>query len=282
MPAPGSHRSFSSFSTEDVSDLSHERLLDLAGRVAVVTGGAAGIGAATSARLAEAGANVVIADLDEEVATSTASSIARRTGRTVLAHKTDVSEPDSLAELADWAATTMGGLDFWINNAGIYPPSGAVTDVSNEFLDRMIRVNLQGSFIGAREAAKRMTRGGVIVNLASVASYTAGPGISVYTTVKHAIPGLTRALAVELGAQGVRVLAVAPTIIDTPGTRLQAANLAAAGVDVSELAAANPLGRAGVPDDVARVILFCVSPMANLMSGSVLLADAASLAGSRS
>jgi NAD(P)-dependent dehydrogenase (short-subunit alcohol dehydrogenase family) len=267
-----------SFSTEDVSALPLDRLLDLNGHTAVVTGGAAGIGAATVSRLAEAGADVVVADIDEDAATATATDVANRTGRRVIAHKTDVAEPHSISELAEWSATTMGRLDYWINNAGIYPPSGPVTDVSNEFLERMVRVNLQGAFIGAREAAKRMDNGGVIVNLASVASFRATPGLSVYTTVKHAIPGLTRALAAELGPVGIRVLGVAPAFVDTPGTRAQAAELTAAGLDVANLAAANPLGRGGVPDDIARVILFCVSPMANLMSGSVLLADAATLA----
>jgi NAD(P)-dependent dehydrogenase (short-subunit alcohol dehydrogenase family) len=267
-----------SFSTEDVSALPLRRLLDLTGRTAVVTGGAAGIGAATVFRLAEAGADVVVADIDEHAATATAAEVAKRTGRTVVPHKTDVAEPHSIAELAEWSATTMGSLDYWVNNAGIYPPSGRVAEVSNEFLERMVRINLQGSFIGAREAAKRMQSGGVIVNLASVASFTATPGLCVYTTVKHAIPGLTRALAAELGAVGIRVLGVAPAFVDTPGTRAQAAELTAAGLDVSTLSAANPLGRGGVPDDIARVILFCVSPMANLVSGSVILADAASLA----
>jgi len=137
-----------SFSTEDVSALPLDRLLDLKGHAAVVTGGAAGIGAATVSRLAEAGADVVVADIDENAATATAADVASRTGRRVIAHKTDVAEPHSIAELAEWSATTLGRLDFWVNNAGIYPPSGPVTDVSNEFLEQMVRVNLQGAFIG--------------------------------------------------------------------------------------------------------------------------------------
>jgi NAD(P)-dependent dehydrogenase (short-subunit alcohol dehydrogenase family) len=268
-----------SSSTEDVSELTLQRLLDLTGRTAVVTGGAAGIGAATVQRLAEAGADVVVADIDEPAAMATAAEVAKRSGRTVVAHRTDVGDPASLAELAQWAVTTMGRLDYWVNNAGIYPPSGPVTGVSDDFLERMIRVNLQGTFVGAREAARHMRNGGVIVNLASVASFSASPGLSAYTTVKHAIPGLTKALAVELGGVGIRVLAVAPTFIDTPGTRSQADVLTAAGIDVSGAAAASLLGRAGAPDDIARVILFCVSPMANLMTGSVLLADGGLLAG---
>jgi NAD(P)-dependent dehydrogenase (short-subunit alcohol dehydrogenase family) len=265
--------------TEDVSTLAVGRMLDLTGRVAVITGGAAGIGAATASRLAEAGADVVVADLDDATAAETAKLIAERTGRRVVARQTDVTRPADLADVASWTVEELGRLDFWVNNAGIYPPSGPVQDISDDFIDRMLQVNLRGTFIGAREAARHMHDGGVIVNLASVASFVAGAGVSVYTTVKHAVPGLTKALAVELGGQGVRVLAVAPSVIDTPGVRSQAEVLTAAGVDVATLVSANPLRRGGVPDDVARVVLFCVSPLANFMSGSVLLVDAASLAG---
>jgi NAD(P)-dependent dehydrogenase (short-subunit alcohol dehydrogenase family) len=123
-----------------------------------------------------------------------------------------------------------------------------------------------------------MTNGGVIVNLTSTAGFKASTGISAYVASKHAVVGLTKALALELGPSGIRVLGVAPTIIDTPGVREQLAPLAEAGVDVEARVAANPLGRMGVADDVARVVLFCCSDLALFMTGSTVAVDAGSLA----
>ena len=142
----------------------------------------------------------------------------------------------------------------------------------------MLQVNVRGTYAGAREAARRMADGGVIVNLTSTAGFKASAGISAYVASKHAVVGVTRSLALEFGPLGIRVLAVAPTIIDTPGVREQLAPLEAAGVDVGARAAANPLGRMGVADDVARVVLFCCTDMAAFMTGSTLAVDAGTLA----
>ena len=124
-----------------------------------------------------------------------------------------------------------------------------------------------------------MTNGGVIVNLASTTGFKAAVGISAYVTSKHAVVGVTKALALEFAPANIRVLAVAPTIIDTPGVRDQMAPLREAGVDVEARVGANPLGRMGVPDDVARVVLFCCTDLAAFMTGSTLLVDAGTLAG---
>ena len=123
-----------------------------------------------------------------------------------------------------------------------------------------------------------MTNGGVIVNLASTTGFKAAVGISAYVTSKHAVVGVTKALALEFAPANIRVLAVAPTIIDTPGVRDQMAPLREAGVDVEARVGANPLGRMGVPDDVARVVLFCCTDLAAFMTGSTLLVDAGTLA----
>ena len=176
------------------------------------------------------------------------------------------------------ALAELGGLDIWVNNAGIFPTTGPAIDADDEFVDRMLHVNVRGTYAGAREAARRMTNGGVIVNLTSTAGFKASAGISAYVASKHAVVGITKALALELGPLGIRVLAVAPTIIDTPGVRDQMAPLAEAGVDVEARVAANPLGRMGVPDDVARVVLFCCTDMAAFMTGSTVAVDAGSLA----
>ncbi len=262
----------------DVSGRSLTELSSLAGRVAVVTGGAKGIGAATVARLAEAGATVIVADLDVAGAEVTAKEVASATGSTVVAMRIDVADTESIVAVCEAAVADFGGLHIWVNNAGIYPTTGPAIDVTDAFIDRMLTVNVRGSFAGAREAARRMGEGGVIVNLSSTAGFKAAPGISAYIASKHAIVGLTKALAVEFGPLGIRVLGVAPTVIDTPGVQEQLAPLKEAGIDISASFSANALRRGGVPDDVARVIYFCCTDLSMLMTGSVLAADAGALA----
>ena len=242
-----------------------------------MTGGGRGLGAQIVRRLAEAGADVIAGDLDGDAAADVAGNADPAGGR-VLGCRLDIADTASLAAAADMAVAELGGLEIWVNNAGIFPTTGPALDVDDAFLDRMLQVNVRGTYAGAREAARRMTNGGVIVNLASTAGLKASAGISAYVASKHAVVGLTKALALDLGPLGVRVLAVAPTIIDTPGVREQMAPLAAAGLDVEARVAANPLGRMGVPDDVARVVLFCCSDMAAFMTGSTVAVDAGSLA----
>jgi NAD(P)-dependent dehydrogenase (short-subunit alcohol dehydrogenase family) len=150
--------------------------------------------------------------------------------------------------------------------------------------DKVLDVNLRGTFIGAREAGRRMAEaghGGVIINLASTAGYrAAGPGIAHYVASKHGVRGLTKSLAVELGPHGIRVLALAPTLIETPGIEEGRAAFQAAGLGdmLEQMAQREPLGRVGVPDDIARVALFCASDLAMLMTGSTLLVDAGDVA----
>jgi NAD(P)-dependent dehydrogenase (short-subunit alcohol dehydrogenase family) len=262
----------------DHTDQPLSELVSLAGRRAVVTGAGKGLGAQIVRRLAEAGADVVAGDIDEPAAEATAAEVAEATSARVMACALDVGDSASLAAAADRAVAELGGLEIWVNNAGIFPTTGPAIDATDEFIDRMLRINARGTYAGAREAARRMVGGGVIVNIASTAGFKAGAGISAYVASKHAVVGITKALALELGPLGIRVLAVAPTIIDTPGVQDQMAPLAAAGLDVQARAAANPLGRVGVPDDVARVVLFCCTDLAAFMTGSTVAVDAGVLA----
>jgi len=264
-----------------IADHSHRPLVDLlslAGRVAVVTGGARGIGAQVCRRLAEAGADVIIGDLDVAGAESVAAEIARVHGRWAAGVHLDVTDSGSLAGAADLAMRERGRLDVWVNNAGIFPTTGPAIDATDEFVDRMLVVNVRGSFAGAREAARRMADGGVIVNMLSTTAFKGNPGISAYVASKHAMVGVTKSLAVELGPRSIRVLGVAPGFVTTPGTDEQLAPLKAQGLDMAQRTANNPLGRAGVPDDIARVVVFACSDLAAFMTGSVLAADAGSLA----
>ena len=265
----------------DPSDRSLVELLSLTGKVAVVTGGAVGIGLAIARRLAEAGASVLVADLhdtDDAVA-----SIVRDTGARVHGMHLDVADPESIVACANLASDDLGGLDIWVNNAGIYP-SAPLLELTDDQWDRVLDVNLRGSFIGAREAAARMVaagRGGVIINIASTAGFqAAGPGVAHYVASKHALLGLTKSLAVELGPHNIRALAVAPTLIETPGIEAGRAAFRAAGLGdmLDTYADRLPLGRVGVADDVARVVAFAASDMAAFMTGSTLLVDGGDIA----
>jgi NAD(P)-dependent dehydrogenase (short-subunit alcohol dehydrogenase family) len=266
----------------DVTEKSIRELMSLEERVAVVTGAAKGIGAGIAARLAEAGAHLLLGDLDEPGAGAVADDLSARFGHKALAVPLDVSDGHSIRAAADRAIADFGRLDVWVNNAGIYPYQLAL-DMTDAEWDRVLDVNLRGAFIGSREAARRMIdagNGGVIVNVASTAGYRAGgPGNPHYTSSKHGLLGLTKSFAVELGPFGIRVLAVAPTLIETPGI----AQLAEGGEDgigslLTDLAARLPLGRAGVADDVARVVLLCATDMTSFMTGSSLLVDAGDIA----
>lgn len=269
----------------DVSSKPIMELISLKGKKAVVTGGARGIGYAIVNRFAEAGADVVLADIDEPVATQSARALAKDWEKRVVPASVDMTDGQSVQHLAELAYNTLGAIDIWVNNAGIYP-SKPLVQMSDTDWDKVLDINLRGTFIGAREAAKRMIsarKGGVIINLASTAGFrAAGPGVAHYVASKHGVRGLTRALAVELGPYGIRVLALAPTLISTPGIdelRKQAAAAMPGMTDLlDQMATREPLGRVGVPDDVARVALFCASDLAMLMTGSTIPVDAGELA----
>jgi NAD(P)-dependent dehydrogenase (short-subunit alcohol dehydrogenase family) len=254
-------------------------LVSLAGRTAVVTGAARGLGQAMARRLTDAGASVLVADLDGDAAVETVARISAGdpAGR-ALAAIVDVADRRSVAAAADRAMTELGGLDVWVNNAGIFPTGGPILDMDDGLAASMLSVNYMGTLHGAREAAQRMSAGGVIVNVSSSSAFRAGAGVAVYASIKAGVAALTRNLAVELGPRGIRVLAVAPHIVDTPGTRREADALAAAGASLTKLARANPLRLEITPDHIARSVLFAASDLSAGMTGSTLLVDAGVLA----
>jgi NAD(P)-dependent dehydrogenase (short-subunit alcohol dehydrogenase family) len=256
----------------DVSGNSIPELISLRGRNAVVTAGARGIGLAICQRLAEAGATIVVGDIREDLGKEAAEDLAQHWG--VKAHfcVVDVSDGVSIAQLADKTVQELGGIDIWVNNAAIFPHS-PVLEMSDEQWDRVLDINLRGTFIGAREAAKRMIgaqKGGVIINIASTAGYRGGATNPHYVASKQGVRGLTKSLAIALGPHNIRVLALAPTWISTPG-------ILESGRDPSTFEPP-PLGRFGVPDDVGRVALFCASDLSMLMTGSTIAVDAGALA----
>lgn len=258
----------------DPTDSPLAELLSLEGRVAVVTGAATGIGEAIARRLAEAGADVVVADLDGDGADAAAARISETGGGRAMGATLDIGRTDTIRAVVDAAVDTWGRLDIWVNNAAIYPTTGPMLDVADEFVDRMLQLNVRGTIAGAREAARHMKRGGVIVNLSSTNGSRGSTGVGAYVASKHAVEGVTKTLALEFGAHDIRVLAVAPGLIDTGGVREQIDQLAEIGVDISDRLTDNVLGRAGRPDDVARVVLFAVSDLACWVTGTTIAVDA--------
>jgi NAD(P)-dependent dehydrogenase (short-subunit alcohol dehydrogenase family) len=270
-----------SFPFADVSTAALTDLLSLAGRRAVVTGGAQGLGRAIAERLAEAGASVAIADLDSETASSVAADLGAKHGVRTVGVSMDVSDSASVAKATDSVVDVLGGVDVWVNNAGVFP-SAPVLEMSDEQWDHVFAVNTRGVRNGAREAARRMADGGVVVNVVSTAGFRGtAPGLSAYVGSKHAVRGMTKQMALEFAPRGIRVLGVAPTYVPTEGNMAAAVaamqQMTDAGIDVSNMPSAmtqSLIGRVGTPDDIARVVLFCASDLSIVMTGSTLLADA--------
>lgn len=269
-----------SFPFADVSDRSLAELISLRGRRAVVTGGAQGLGKAIAYRLAEAGADLLILDLDDAHAKAAAEDVVARHGVVAIGVRADVTDTESVVAAADLAVAELGGLDIWVNNAGIFPNAPAL-QLTDEVWDQVFAVNSRGVFVGSREAARRMEGDGVIVNIISTAGFqVAFPGMAAYVGSKHAARGLTKSLAVDLAPLGVRVLGVAPSFVPTEGNiaaaKASAEQAAAAGVELPplEVMTQSRIGRLGTPDDIARVVLFAASDLSLIMTGSTLLADA--------
>jgi NAD(P)-dependent dehydrogenase (short-subunit alcohol dehydrogenase family) len=266
----------------DHTDVPLSSLLDLTGATAVVTGGAMGLGHAIARRLVEAGASVILADIDGPLAERRAAALAER-GGTALGVAFDATVPAAHDALAARAVAELGGLDVWVNNAGIYP-FVELLDMSDADWRRVLSLNLDGVYWGCRAAGRAMRdagRGGCIINLSSTAGYRAvGVGIAHYAAAKHGVRGLTKSAAVELGPFGIRVVALAPTYVVTEGTSAQREEIGEGlGDDPLDLFAQRlAAGRAGVPDDVARVALFCASPLAGFVTGATIPVDGGDLA----
>jgi 2-deoxy-D-gluconate 3-dehydrogenase len=259
-------------------DMSSRRLtevLSLDGKVAIITGGGSGIGRACCVRLAEAGAAVVIADMNRQAAEETVSLVKAAGGNAIASH-TDVRYVNQTTALVAKAVAEFGGVDVLVNAAGIFPPSFAL-DIDEASWDGLMATNLRGLFFLSQEVARHMVArkcGGSIVNVASMDAYLPTPTLAHYDASKAGVVGLTHALAKEWGAQGIRVNAVAPGNIYTPGA-LACAEILLPMVDMN-MEAFRPrtvLNRWGQPDDMARAVLFLASALSSFVTGTTLLAD---------
>lgn len=252
-----------------MSDTGTARAPDLAGKVAIVTGGAGGIGRAMVERFVEEGARVVIADLAADAATA----LARKIGAAALFQPTDVSDADQVQAAVDVAVEHFGGLHIMCNNAGIGGTPTRFLDDDFADFERVIAVNLLGVMLGAQRAARHMAEhgGGSIVNTTSIGGINAGAALMPYRASKAAVIHVTRSLAVELAAADVRVNCIAPAHIPTP--------LNAQFDQAALVRAMQPLQRVGSPTDVAEAAVFLASDRAAQITGVVLPVDGGTTAG---
>jgi NAD(P)-dependent dehydrogenase (short-subunit alcohol dehydrogenase family) len=240
----------------------------LEGKIAIVTGASSGIGRASALRFAEEGARVVCADVDEAGGEETVRLI----GGAAVFQRTDVSDRAQAEALVQRAVDEFGGLDVAFNNAGIEGTMAPTADATDEIWDRTIAVNLTGVFYAMRAQipALRARGGGSIVNCASIAGLVGFPNLPAYVASKHGVVGMTKATALELAPEGIRVNALCPGVIDTPMIdRATGGDPAAKG----GYAQAEPVHRLGRAEEMADVALWLCSERSSFVTGQAIAAD---------
>jgi len=243
---------------------------DLSGKVALVTGAARGLGRAIALALAHAGADVTLGLRDVNSGNGLARDI-EATGRRTLPLQMDVTHLEQIFRAVDDAVAHFGRLDILVNNAG-GGFNNLAEDVPEEEFDQTLALNLKGTFFASQAAGRVMIKqkGGCIVNMSSQAGFVALPTESVYCSSKAAIAHLTKCLAIEWGKHNIRVNAVAPTFIRTPGTEEALADPAFRADTIERIAA---LHRIGEPSEVAGAVVFLASPAASLITGHTIVID---------
>lgn len=261
------------------------QLLDLGGRSALVTGAAQGFGFACARRLAEAGAAVLLTDRRREAVEAAAARLAAG-GVEVAAAAGDVSVPSEIDGLVAACVERFGRLDVLVNNAAAYS-NVRIDEMPLEQFAGVLDVNVSGAFWCARQAARQMLAqggGGAIVNVTSIdALHPTSRGMSHYTTSKHALWGLTKCLALELGPHGIRTNAVAPGPSLTEGAIEYIRAGAPEGIDIeaqwAEAAGRVPMRRWADPDEIARVVIFLASDLSAYVNGAQIVVDGGYLVG---
>lgn len=244
---------------------------EFTGKVALVTGAAAGIGRATALAFARAGADVVVADLDEGGGNDVVNEI-KDLGAEGLFVRTDVSSAADAEAMVAAGVERFGGLDCAFNNAGMEASTVPLAEVEEDEWDRLNAVNVKGVFLSMKyEIPAMLARGGgAIVNASSVLGLVGSANGAVYSSGKHAVAGLTRCAALDYAAQGIRVNATAPGMIDTSMIDRTAVNM---GVPKESFGEAHPIGRIGSTDEVAGTVVWLCSDTAGFITGAVLPVD---------
>lgn len=264
-----------------MESLPFNQLLDLSDKVAIVTGGAMGIGFGIVDRLAQAKAAVMIADFNEDHARFAAEKLTSQNLKVSFV-KVDVSKQGDIKNMVDQTIKEFGGVDILVNNAGIYPQQ-LVADMSLEDFDKVLSVNLKGVFLGTKYVSEVMIkqgRGGKIINISSIdALHPSSVGLAHYDASKHGVWGFTKNAALEFAPYKIQINAIAPGAINTPG--VSNGQKGAAGVDMSKILEAFmakiPMHRIGEPDDIGKVALFLASDMSSYMTGSQIVVDGGAL-----
>lgn len=244
----------------------------LAGKTAVVTGGASGIGEGTVRRFVDEGARVVIADIQDEPGQALASEL----GDSVCFVRTDVTVEDDIARAVDTAVSRFGHLDVMFNNAGIVGAVGRISDTPVEHWDKTVSILLRGVFLGMKHAARVMVprKSGVIISTSSTAGILGGLGPHCYTACKHAVIGLTKSVASEMAQHGIRVNAISP---GNTATAMTSAVMTGDHTQLSKtehvIAKSSPLGIAGLPIDIANAALYLASDESRYITGHTLVVD---------
>ncbi|MCK4369176.1 MAG: 3-oxoacyl-ACP reductase FabG [Dehalococcoidales bacterium] len=240
-------------------------------KVAIVTGGARGLGKVYCLRMAEEGAKVVVADILVRDAEETASEIKAK-GGAAIAVKADVTSEADTQQMADKAVQEFGRIDILVNNAGFYHGMSRkpFNEISSEEWDKMMEVSAKGTWICSKAVFPQMKKQGKgkIINVSSEAVFAPTKGLIHYTAAKAAVIGITRVLAGELGQYGICANVVVPGVIDTPATRSY--------VNMEKMDASSvPMGRFGRPEDVVGAVIFFASDDSDFVSGQTLLIDGA-------
>ncbi len=246
-------------------------MISLAGKTAIVSGAARGIGAACARAFAEHGANVVLGDVLEDACAETARSIAADTGAATLAVRCDVTDPEDCAALLAACTDRFGGCDILLNNAGIIV-AGSILDAAVEDFDRVLAVNLRGSFLLGRAVARHMVeRGtkGCIINMSSTNAVVTIPEQLAYAASKGGVAQMTKAMAMALAPHDIRVNAIGPGTILTDMLKVVVADEEARRTILSR----TPMGRIGDPSEVASVAVFLASDYASYITGDTIYPD---------
>jgi 2-dehydro-3-deoxy-D-gluconate 5-dehydrogenase len=246
------------------------QLFDLTGKAAIVTGGAMGIGQGIALRLAEAGAGVMVTDINLEAATNTVNQIRSKGGKAE-AIKADAASVADAKRTVQETVRAFGRLDIIVNNAGIYPFAPAL-QMTEELWDKVLDINLKGLFFYSQAAAQEMMNeghGGKIINIASIDALHPTGNLVHYDASKGGVVMVTKALALELGPHNITVNAIAPGGIQTPG----AGGPVSPDEFVQAFIARIPMRRMGVPDDIAKVVFFLASGASDYMTGSLVVVD---------